>query len=210
MSDSPHIYHQSLEVIERLAKHLIQGKTDVEILRQLPSHILNFTKCLTYNEARNKIYNSYIAKVDSALSLLDPDEILSAFDKEVEQIDREKLARKSEQCKKLLELIKKHTTESSDEEILTISENINNLDPITKLPINEPVKNVKCGHIYEKTSIMELIKMNPMTKCPIPGCTASDCVRPKDLVPDHSLKRMLSEKSSEGRQKKMKVLDVSI
>lgn len=37
-------------------------------------------------------------------------------------------------------------------------------DPITCSPITLPVKNKKCGHIYDKDSILSTIEMNPTTR----------------------------------------------
>ncbi|XP_068630820.1 E3 SUMO-protein ligase NSE2-like isoform X3 [Battus philenor] len=56
---------------------------------------------------------------------------------------------------------------SLDESDLAITETQEQyIDPITKRPIKDPVKNSVCGHIYERESIKELINMRKTVKCP--------------------------------------------
>uniref|UniRef100_A0A6M2DHS1 E3 SUMO-protein ligase NSE2 n=1 Tax=Xenopsylla cheopis TaxID=163159 RepID=A0A6M2DHS1_XENCH len=44
------------------------------------------------------------------------------------------------------------------------------LDPFTKKPISIPIKNNKCGHIYDKDSVMRILEINPKIRCPVVGC----------------------------------------
>lgn len=39
------------------------------------------------------------------------------------------------------------------------TETISDIDPISKRPFKEPVKNTVCGHIYDKDSIKQLIAL---------------------------------------------------
>ncbi|KAL0276843.1 UNVERIFIED_CONTAM: hypothetical protein PYX00_004321 [Menopon gallinae] len=84
------------------------------------------------------------------------------------------------------------TSDKKDEsEIRTVSESVNTIDPITKLPLTDPVKNSKCGHVYEKASILHMLSKKKQVKCPIPGCVAGAIVSKDCLVPDVALKRYL-------------------
>lgn len=37
-------------------------------------------------------------------------------------------------------------------------------DPITKLPLTDPIRNKKCNHIYGKASILEMLKGGKKTR----------------------------------------------
>lgn len=43
------------------------------------------------------------------------------------------------------------------------------IDPITQNDMEDPVKNTKCGHSYERASIKRLLK-KPGMLCPVEGC----------------------------------------
>ena len=50
--------------------------------------------------------------------------------------------------------------ESSDEDdLIVVKTEHNTIDPITKKQIVEPVKNKKCNHIYEKSTIYSMIDL---------------------------------------------------
>ena len=50
--------------------------------------------------------------------------------------------------------------ESSDEDdLIVVKTEHNTIDPITKKQIVEPVKNKKCNHIYEKSTIYSMVDL---------------------------------------------------
>ena len=59
---------------------------------------------------------------------------------------------------------------------------IHTIDPITRLEMKDPVKNTLCGHTYEKSSILQIIKKNPKTKCPMAGCPNKNHVTENHLI----------------------------
>ncbi|GLV34890.1 quijote [Carabus blaptoides fortunei] len=64
------------------------------------------------------------------------------------------------------------------------------VDPITKAPIRNPVRNTKCGHVYENDSIRTLIaKKN--TRCPYIGCPALQYIQIDHLTVEENLKRKI-------------------
>ena len=62
------------------------------------------------------------------------------------------------------------------------------LDPATNQTIVDPVKNSKCGHSYERSSITRLMK-KPGMLCPAVGCVVP--LNESDIVDDLFLKEYL-------------------
>lgn len=60
----------------------------------------------------------------------------------------------------------------------------NDIDPITKKKIVHPVMNSICGHIYDKTSILEAISLNKRMRCPVVGCGNNKHVTPGHIIDD--------------------------
>lgn len=65
------------------------------------------------------------------------------------------------------------------------------IDPITKLPLQNPCRNRNCGHVYGMDSIVEALQTNQRMRCPIMGCGNRQRIQLSDLVPDKELARML-------------------
>ncbi|XP_044733546.1 E3 SUMO-protein ligase NSE2-like [Chrysoperla carnea] len=63
------------------------------------------------------------------------------------------------------------------------------LDPITQVPIVSPVKNKKCGHFYEKSSIKKMLAAAKRKgiRCPYVGCATQNYFVYDDLDENVSL-----------------------
>lgn len=79
----------------------------------------------------------------------------------------------------------------SEDEEMQMEEAIQDMDPITKRPLEVPVRNKLCKHVYEKSSIEQLIRTNPRTRCPVMGCAAMQYVTLADLQEDEKLRQAL-------------------
>ncbi|XP_037281507.2 E3 SUMO-protein ligase NSE2 [Rhipicephalus microplus] len=102
--------------------------------------------------------------------------------------------------KDVLRITSRHeeVTSSQSSEDLIMTEDVSNTqwkDPITQKDIEVPVKNTKCGHIYDKMSISIYIKRSKHPRCPYLGCGNKSTLNMKDLVNDHFVARMLRERS---------------
>lgn len=67
------------------------------------------------------------------------------------------------------------------------------IDPISKMQIRDPVKNTICGHIYERSIILEAIRLNKRTKCAYMGCSNKRAVLEENLRDDYDLKAKLDK-----------------
>lgn len=72
-----------------------------------------------------------------------------------------------------------------------MSENIPDIDPITKRPIEKPCRNRICGHIYDMDSMTESLKSTGRMRCPVVGCINKKRVLLEDLVADPDLQRKI-------------------
>lgn len=94
---------------------------------------------------------------------------------------------------------------------------VSDVDPITKKVMVHPVKNKKCGHYYEKSSILEVISINRQlrleilhysfefglnfyllhySRCPVAGCANKNPIVPSNLVEDPAFAKLLKERQS--------------
>lgn len=73
---------------------------------------------------------------------------------------------------------------------------VSDVDPITKKVMVHPVKNKKCGHYYEKSSILEVISINRQLRCPVAGCANKNPIIPANLVEDPAFAKLLKERQS--------------
>merc|ERR1712240_402683 len=76
---------------------------------------------------------------------------------------------------------------SSEDDLIVVKTEHNTIDPITKKQIVEPVRNKKCNHIYEKSTIYSMIDLarenSKSVKCPYMGCNCKD-FKKTDLLKD--------------------------
>merc|ERR550517_67012 len=103
---------------------------------------------------------------------------------------------------------------SDDDDLIVVKTEHNTIDPITKKQIVEPVKNKKCNHIYEKSTIYSMIDLarenSKPVKCPYMGCNCRD-FKKTDLVKDrevlghiHNLKEEQVRADKERKEKEKK------
>ncbi|KAI9577413.1 E3 SUMO-protein ligase NSE2-like [Glossina fuscipes] len=76
-----------------------------------------------------------------------------------------------------------NANDASTSDDMMIEEQICIKDPLTKLTMRNPVKNRKCGHHYEKSSIINHINGGGQ-RCPVVGCANKSYITSADLVDD--------------------------
>ncbi|KOX80070.1 E3 SUMO-protein ligase NSE2 [Melipona quadrifasciata] len=80
-----------------------------------------------------------------------------------------------------------------DAELQLVGGYINVIDPISKKRIVDPVKNIICGHTYDRQSIIQILKINKKTRCPVVGCKSTEFVTLKHLRTDVVTKAYLEK-----------------
>jgi len=70
-------------------------------------------------------------------------------------------------------------------------------DPLTKLPVTDPVINKICHHTYDKASIMQHIgSRRNQARCPISGCANTQILHAGVLEENVELKRIINRKKA--------------
>ncbi|XP_021924448.1 E3 SUMO-protein ligase NSE2-like isoform X2 [Zootermopsis nevadensis] len=80
--------------------------------------------------------------------------------------------------------------EVGDDELMIMGSEVLNVDPITKQMMTDPIRIKQCGHTFERSSIMSLLKNRRHIKCPLPGCVQKH-VTVNDLEENRELKLQL-------------------
>ncbi|KAH8387600.1 hypothetical protein KR093_008083, partial [Drosophila rubida] len=94
------------------------------------------------------------------------------------------------------EMVTNNSTRNDDAETVELDENDNDnicsmYDPWTKGLMMNPVRNIKCGHHYDRDSVMAIIKDNLSVRCPIVGCASKTYVQPNQLVLNEALQKRI-------------------
>ena len=84
---------------------------------------------------------------------------------------------------------------TTDDDLIMTESTQTFIDPWTRKPItDDPVTNRKCGHTYERATVMKFLekysKVKKKLKCPIVGCT-NDNITKSDLYTDQKIKRII-------------------
>merc|ERR1712112_377825 len=103
---------------------------------------------------------------------------------------------------------------SSEDDLIVVKTEHNTIDPITKKQIVDPVRNKKCNHIYEKSTIYSMIDIarenSKPVKCPYMGCNGRD-FKKNDLVKDKEvlghINTMKEEKEKADLEKERKEME---
>ncbi|XP_017082259.2 E3 SUMO-protein ligase NSE2-like [Drosophila eugracilis] len=73
-------------------------------------------------------------------------------------------------------------------------------DPWSKALMKNPVRNKNCGHIYDRDSVMLIIKDNIGVRCPVLGCANKTYIQPSHLVEDTIVRQKVQQKLAEDAE----------
>ena len=99
---------------------------------------------------------------------------------------------------------------SAPEEIEAVQHKVADKDPWTQQTMVNPVRNLRCGHHYEQSSIAEQIRRRYGVNCPYPGCSNKLAIKTEDLVVDEEFKKQLESQKFRTPEKKKNRLDDTI
>lgn len=97
--------------------------------------------------------------------------------------------------------------DDTDGDLRLTGSEINVIDPISKMRMTDPVRNAICGHVYDKESLVAMLRKNKNTRyvfllcqileyvatalmsvcihrCPVVGCTSMDYIVLSQCRPD--------------------------
>ena len=92
---------------------------------------------------------------------------------------------------------------NGDEDIVQTQETVSYVDPITKRRIEDPVRNELCGHLYDRESIVHMIRAKKgKLRCPIPGCSNQVFLEEEGLEEDRVAAAAIAAMEKRERRKK--------
>ncbi|XP_043254216.1 E3 SUMO-protein ligase NSE2-like [Colletes gigas] len=111
----------------------------------------------------------------------------------VDTTNEQNLLEFDKQVEALLDKVENAKEDGNDTELQVTGCHVNIIDPITKKRMEDPVKNMKCGHTYERATITQILKINKKTKCPVAGCKSQEFVTLEQLRADIATKTYLEK-----------------
>ncbi|XP_061709583.1 E3 SUMO-protein ligase NSE2-like [Cydia pomonella] len=148
-------------------------------------------------EAREDVAKQALAKAEEETDASNIDSLEDKFSQYLVSLANKRLSVDNHpyivEINKRMQRAMMETRSILEESDLAITESDNRMiDPITKKPIEDPVRNSLCNHVYERASIMQLLSVNRKTRCPVAGCGNKQPVAAAQLAPDEELKFRLT------------------
>jgi len=83
-----------------------------------------------------------------------------------------------------------------DLELISSPSSLSLIDPITKRPMTQAVRHNKCGHVYDKASVLKMIKSSARFRCPYMGCACKDPLKARNLEPALDYQREIDQRAA--------------
>jgi len=166
----------------------LSNSDDTELLDTLREQMQYFLSADERCKAFVDITNKTVDGLSTATTAAEASALVEDFNKSMKEAEKIE-ARNHERLTNL-------GIEGEEEEICMVKSSKNVIDPISKKRLVNPVKNTVCGHVYEKDIVLQLIKKNPRTRCPIAGCSSA-FIEKRNLVADDDMLRILTQPLNE-------------
>nr|XP_027232637.1 E3 SUMO-protein ligase NSE2-like [Penaeus vannamei] len=81
--------------------------------------------------------------------------------------------------------------DNEDGDLIVTQQEVNLIDPISMKRMTDPVRNKICGHVYERSSVVKMIKQSKRKgfSCPNVGCENRERLKMEDLEDAMDVKR---------------------
>ncbi|XP_011646712.1 E3 SUMO-protein ligase NSE2-like [Pogonomyrmex barbatus] len=202
---------QSSQIIEELddcfvktAGNIVKYYADEEERQRVLEKLRDLLKENCMESARIKAANK-IRKDLENLSAFEPERKVEDVTKEyrtaiseiqVNSLEDNRLLTYDRQIQGLLEAneaVSGNGPDDTDADLQLMYSQINVIDPISKTRMTDPVRNAVCGHVYDKESLVAMLRKNKNTRCPVVGCTSMDYIDLNQCRPDVVTKMYLEK-----------------
>ncbi|CAG0888408.1 unnamed protein product [Darwinula stevensoni] len=179
--------NKAVKNLQSAMKHAITSeqnlKTHVTVIKSLQAELKNDPSIDI-----PKRYNSMMKSVGRKVPKLKEHGKMTNFDEALKSLlrDRQEVVQES-----------LNAEEGSDEEIVMTQSEMPSIDPFSGLTMTDPVRNIICSHIYDRSSVIDVLKRNPQVRCPIPGCGNKKFITLESVVPDNQVKKHLQKMKSQ-------------
>jgi len=187
-----------LTSIKAVLEHL-EGQEMEKFLEEQKMRVIDYLKMEIEYKMSKSILDKLRAEHETREGTMNTD-MVEEFQKQLE----EEKSRKSNEFE--IESLKKHARYLEMEQIISgskadsaevdddmvVSAELNTYtDPWSKKPIETPVRNRVCGHVYDKSTAQKMCsRAKGKLKCPVIGCKNNN-LKLVELEEDHKLKQLI-------------------
>ncbi|KAL0121034.1 hypothetical protein PUN28_008633 [Cardiocondyla obscurior] len=145
----------------------------------LEENCIQVTKIKAANEIKEHLQFDNMSELEKDVKNLTQEYRKALSEIKVNPAEDKRLIAHNRQVNDLIQAIKaasNNDLDNTDTDLRLTSSEINVIDPISKTRMTDPVRNAACGHVYDKESLVAMLKKNPNTRCPVVGCTNTDYI----------------------------------
>lgn len=207
-----HDTNREIDQVKRALENTIKIISEVKELDNHESYLDQYANLVEDILKTEENLNLHMSSFQMASAVQTIQEFDQAYASEVRSTQRRGV-KDTAQYAEMIQTAKDFFTIASGEELATVNtttvdedlaieENIPTVDPLTKGPLTNPVKNKICGHIYEKSSMTKAIEQGNI-RCPQMGCMNKQIIALGHLQDDHALKMKLAAMRAKTQAKQL-------
>lgn len=195
--------NEGIEMTLRTLKTVISSEPSKEDLEGYVDSLRNDMESFIQETVRLQQNRSLLQEFKRTLAKQEvsswPEDIVGEF-KKTEKKNDGKVSRKEnvkahqgmKDFEKLVAGYCKEQTDFDDDD-MEVTSDIQTICPITRKEMRRPVKNLACGHVYDRDGIEGLMSQSAAMRCPVVGCGNESIVRPNNLSDDKETRRAIAK-----------------